>query len=85
MHICHVFQTEAEVSENKGYTSYPSFEDDCNKVVKQLEDEAVFIARNWLSRKLEASTASHYLATRNGTTTSAILLCMIQNKYYLLC
>ena len=37
-----------------------------------VEDEAVFIARK-SSRKLEASTASHYLATRNGTTTSAIL------------
>ena len=42
-YVCHVFQREAVVSENKGYVSFPSFEDDCNKIAKQLEDEAVFV------------------------------------------
>lgn len=42
-HVCHIFQRQSEVTENKGYASYPTFEDDCNKIVKQLEDESVFV------------------------------------------
>ena len=38
--VCQDCQKETEVSENKGYASYPSFED-FNKTLKQLEDEVI--------------------------------------------
>ena len=52
-HVCEVFRKEAEVSENKGYCSYPSFENDFKKVLKQLEDESVFTTMQENPRSME--------------------------------
>ena len=41
-HVCQIFETEAEVSGNKGYCSYPSFEKDLEKILQQLKEESVF-------------------------------------------
>ena len=59
--VCHVFQRETEVSENKGYASYPSFENDCHKIVKQLEDEAVFVLQE-SGRHLESFNSQPLLS-----------------------
>lgn len=40
------------MSENKGFCSYPSFEDDFKKVLKQLEDESVFVIQENINKYL---------------------------------
>ena len=49
--ICEVFRSEAEVTENKGYVSYPSFDNDFKKILQQIEDEEVFVVKG--NRSLE--------------------------------
>lgn len=43
-YVCQTFETEAEVSSNKGYCSYPSFDKDLKNILQQLEEENIFVA-----------------------------------------
>lgn len=49
--ICEIFQNEADVKENKGHVSYPSFDNDFKKILQQIEDEQVFVLKG--NRSLE--------------------------------
>ena len=40
--ICQIFSEQAEAPVNKGYVSYPSFQEDFDKILQQLEEEEVF-------------------------------------------
>ena len=51
-HVCETFQNEAEIRKNKGYSSYPSFADDFQKILMQLEEESIFTMQD--NRKLES-------------------------------
>jgi len=41
-HVCQAFQAETGVAPNKGYSSVPSFENDFQKILKQIQDEKFF-------------------------------------------
>ena len=41
--LCKIFQSEVSATINKGYVTYPSFESDFGKILKQLEDEDMFV------------------------------------------
>ena len=55
-HVCKVFRQEAELYENKGYCSYQSFENNFNKVLKQLEEELVFTPMHPFHGSLQQTT-----------------------------
>ena len=50
--ICETFSKQAEVPANKGYVSYPSFQDDFDKILQQLQEEEVFKVKE--NRTLES-------------------------------
>ena len=44
--ICEVFKSQAEVMEEKGHVTYPSFESDFKKILQQIEDKVFTLKEN---------------------------------------
>ena len=53
--ICQIFSELAEAPVNKGYVSCPSFQDDSDKILQQLEEEEVFKVKE--NRTLQSYTS----------------------------
>jgi len=56
-HVCQAFQEEKGVTPNKEYSSVPTFENDFQKILKQIEDD-FFSSFNHLTAWLQKQKVS---------------------------